>query len=459
VSKFDYDLFVIAGGSGGVRASRFAASLGARVGTAEDARLGGTCVNVGCVPKKLFVYAADFGRDLSHASGLGWRVEGSSHDWPSLRERVDAEVARLNGVYERVLAGAGAELIRGRARLLSPGHVGLVESASGAERTVSARHVLVATGSRPRRPSIPGAELAWVSDDVFALERLPQSVVIVGAGYIGLEFAGIFAALGVEVRVLARHDRVLPHFDRDVSAFVQSELEKRGIAISTHEEASRIESSGNRLVVHTERGQSFAAERVLLAVGRDPNTQGMGLEDCGVVLRGGAIRVDAHYETSAPGGHAEGAAIGNGQLTPVALAEGMALARTLFGEGGPHTVDYSAIPTAVFSGPAVGAVGLSEHDARERGHRLAIFRADFRPMKATITGSPERSFMKLVVDRDTDRLLGVHVVGEDAGEIVQGFAVAMTCGARKADLDRTIGIHPTAAEELVTMRTPTSVDP
>jgi glutathione reductase (NADPH) len=457
-SAFDFDLFVIGGGSGGVRASRFAASFGARVAMAESDRLGGTCVNVGCVPKKLFVYGADVPRQLAGAPGLGWTVEGARFDWPTLRARTADEVRRLNGVYERTVSGAGAEIIRGRARLVSPQAVE-VREAGGATRVVTARHVLVATGARPRRPSIPGAELGLVSDDLFTLERLPASLVIVGAGYIGLEFAGIFAALGVEVTVLARHDHLLPRFDRDVSLFVRAELEKAGIRVACHEEAARIESVAGRRVVTTERGHRHEAEAVLLAVGRDPATEGLGLEEVGVVLRGGAVRVDSHYTTSVPSVHAVGDVIGHVQLTPVALAEGMAVARTLFGEAGPQTVDYDRIPTAVFTAPAVGTVGLSESEARARAHRVAVFKTDFKPMKHTLTGATGRTFMKLVVDLATDRVLGVHVVGDEAGEIVQGFAVALTCGATKAQLDATIGIHPTAAEELVTMRTAASIDP
>ncbi len=281
---------------------------------------------------------------------------------------------------------------------------------------------------------------------------------MVGAGYIGLEFAAIFASLGVEVTVLARHDHVLPRFDHAVSSFVLEQLSAQQIRVETHEEVERIERSGDRLQVHTTRGRRHEAERVLLAVGRDPAIEGLGLETLGVITRNGAIRVNAHYETSVPTVHAVGDVIGHNQLTPVALAEGMALSRTLFGAG-PETVDYRAIPTAVFTTPNVATVGLTEHEARERGHALAIFETSFRPMKATLSGSALRTFLKLVVDRDSDEVLGVHVVGEDAGEIVQGFAVALVCKAKKRDLDRTIGIHPTAAEELVTLRTATRVDP
>jgi glutathione reductase (NADPH) len=455
VSAFDFDLFVIGGGSGGVRAARMSAGLGAKVALAERARLGGTCVNVGCVPKKLLVFGASVQSTLRDAPGLGWTIQGASHDWSVLSRNVAAEVERLNGVYARVVSGAGAEILKGEARLLGPQRVAFRDESG--EREISAEHVLVATGAKPRRPRFPGAELAWVSDDVFTLERLPASVVIVGAGYIGLEIGGIFAALGVEVTVLARHDHVLPRFDRAVSSVVRKQLETQGIRVVSNEDVTRIEKERDRLRVHTERGHSYDAERVLLAVGRDPAVDGLGLEAVGVAMRGGAVRVDAHHRTSVPSIHAVGDVIGHTQLTPVALAEGMAVARTLFGER-PETVDYRTIPTAVFTSPEVATVGLTEEDARAGGHALAIFETEFRPMKATITGSAIRTFMKLVVDRDSDAVLGVHVVGEDAAEIVQGFAVALVCGAKKRDLDRTIGIHPTAAEELVTMRTATRVD-
>ncbi len=458
MTTFDFDLFVIGGGSGGVRASRVAASLGARVALAERGRLGGTCVNVGCVPKKLFVYGADVQRQVSDAARLGWSIPSATHDWPVLRDNVLAEVTRLNGAYARVVEGAGAEILRGHARLDGPERV-IFTNERGDERVIRARHVLLATGAHPHRPSFPGAELAWVSDDVFTLERLPKSVVIVGAGYIGLEFATIFAGLGVEVTVLARHDHVLPHFDAAVSTFVAKQLEARGVKVATYEDVVRIERAGDRLETHSLRGTVFTSEKVLLATGRRPETRGLGLETMSIAMRGAAVAVDAHYRTTAPNVHAVGDLVGHLQLTPVALAEGQALARTLFGGGEPQTIDYRAIPTAVFTTPTVATVGLTEDEARTRGTPVAIFETEFRPMKATVTGSVTRAFMKLVVDRDTDELLGVHVVGDDAGEMVQGFAVVVAMRGKKRDLDRTIGIHPTAAEELVTMRTATRIDP
>jgi len=458
MTAYDFDLFVIGGGSGGVRAARVAASLGARVAMAERGRLGGTCVNVGCVPKKLFVYGADVQRQVNDAAKLGWHVPTATHHWPTLRDNVNAEVTRLNGTYARIVEGAGAEILRGHARLEGPERV-VFRNEGGQERAIRARHVLIATGAYPHRPRFPGAELAWVSDDVFTLERLPRSVVIVGAGYIGLEFATIFAGLGVEVTLLARHDHVLPHFDRAVSEFVAKQLVARGVKVVFQEDVVRIERVGDRLDAHSAHGTVFSTEQVLLAVGRRPETRELGLETVGVAMRGAAVAVDAHYRTSAPGVYAVGDVIGHLQLTPVALAEGQALARTLFGGGEPQSIDYRAIPTAVFTTPTVATVGLTEAEARGRGTPLAIFETEFRPMKATVTGSPLRALMKLVVDRDNDELLGVHVVGDDAGEIVQGFAVVIAMHGKKRDLDRTVGIHPTAAEELVTLRTATRIDP
>ncbi len=457
-SPYDFDLFVIGGGSGGVRASRVAASLGARVALAERDRMGGTCVNVGCVPKKLYVYGAEVAHQLEDARGFGWTIGDRSHDWATLRANVAAEVKRLEGIYDRIVTSAGVELLRGEARLDAPHRV-IVRSVSGEERVITAEHVLVATGSAARRPSYEGAELAWLSDDLFTLDRLPASVVVIGSGYIALEFAAIFAAHGVEVDVLARSGAVLRGFDGAVSSFVKKALELQGVRVHLEEDVARIERVKDRLVVHTKRARRFEAERVLAAIGRDPLTRGLGLDRVGVTLDpSGAIPIDDGFETSVRKHYAVGDVAGRAQLTPVALAEGMALARRLFG-GVETKLDYDLVPTAVFTTPAVGTVGLTEEEARRRGHALRIFESEFRPMKATVSGSADRSLMKLVVDRDSDRVLGVHVVGEGAAEIVQGFAVALTACATKRQFDQTIGIHPTSAEELVTMRTPSRVDP
>jgi len=455
MTTYDFDLFVIGGGSGGVRASRIAAGLGAKVGLAERGRMGGTCVNVGCVPKKLYTYGAHLAHDLDAAAALGWNV-ARTFDWSVLRDNTAREVGRLNDIYTRIVEGAGAEILQGDARL-SGEHTVEVQDALGKTRVVRARHVIIATGSTPRRPKIVGAELGWVSDDLFTLETLPKELTIVGAGYIGLEFAGIFAALGVKVRVIARHQQVLPHFDHDVSSFVAKELVKQGIEVSFHDEVTSLERIAEGLRVHTNQG-AHEASAVLFATGREPLIAGLGLDALGVTQRRGAVAVSEAYTTNLPWLHAVGDVIGHIQLTPVALAEGMTLARNLFGKGPLQKLDYAHIPTAVFTAPHVAAVGLTESDARASGKKLAIYQADFKPMKHSVSGSSQRAFMKLVVCRDTDKVLGVHVVADDAGEMVQGFAVALRCGATKAQFDRTIGIHPTAAEELVTMRTPTLID-
>lgn len=455
MTTYDFDLFVIGGGSGGVRASRIAAGLGAKVGMAERARMGGTCVNVGCVPKKLYVYGAHLAHDLAEAAGFGWQVQ-RSFDWNVLRNNTAREVERLNGIYGNLVTGAGVELLHGDARLTAA-HTVEVKDAHGQPRVVRARHVLIATGSHPRRPAIPGAELGWVSDDLFTLPKLPRRITIVGAGYIGLEFAGIFAALGVEVRVVAKHQQVLPHFDHDVSLFVARELAKQDIQLAFGEVVTSLEQLREGLRVHTTLG-AHDTDAVLFATGREPLTEGLNLDALGVTQRRGAVAVSEAYTTNLPWLHAVGDVIGHTQLTPVALAEGMTLARNLFGPGPAKKVDYANIPTAVFTAPHVATVGLTETEARASGKKLAIFKADFKPMRHTVSGASQRAFMKLVVCRDTDKVLGVHVVADDAGEMVQGFAVALRCGATKADFDQTIGIHPTAAEELVTMRTPASVD-
>lgn len=444
-----YDLFVIGGGSGGVRAARIAATLGARVALAEESRLGGTCVNVGCVPKKLLHYGARIAHELDEAAGFGWAIESARHDWRTLVANKDAEIARLNGIYRRLLVDAGVTIIEGRAHLESASSVRV------GDRSYAAKNVLVATGGWAKRPSLPGAELAMVSDDCFVLPEVPRSIVIVGAGYIGLEFAGIFRALGAEVTLVGRAERVLNHFDEDIGRFVGRELAKSGIRMILGQSVARIERRSDALLACLDDGSEIEAEKVMLAVGRAPLSEGMGLERLGVRMReDGAIMVDEHFRTNVRNVFAVGDVIGHVQLTPVALAEGTAVAHTLFGGQGPRSVDYDTIPTAVFSMPPCASVGLGEGEAKRRGWKLRIFESEFRPLKHTLSGSEERMMMKLVVCAESDRVLGVHVVGHEAGEIVQGFAVALKCGATKAQLDATIGIHPTSAEELVTMRKP-----
>ncbi|MBK7151582.1 MAG: glutathione-disulfide reductase [Sandaracinaceae bacterium] len=455
MAEYDFDLYVVGAGSGGVRAARMSASMGARVGICEERYMGGTCVNVGCVPKKLFVYASEFGAAFRDAAGFGFTVPTPSFDWPTLVRNKDAEITRLNGIYESLLTGPGATVHHGRGRLVDAHHV----EVNG--QRFSARHILVATGGRPIRPSIPGAELGVTSEAIFSMPTLPKRALVVGGGYIGLEFASIFEGLGVTVTLVHRGDHVLTPFDHDVRTHVEAQLRARGIDVQLRTELASITRTDQGLEATLVRRDgareqtTLATDLVLFATGRRANTQDLGLEALGVVTgAGGEVRVDLDFRTNVPSVFALGDVIDRYQLTPVALAEGMALAKTLFG-GQPTRPDYDLIPTAVFTQPPVATVGLTEEAARARHpDDVVIFRSTFRPMKSVLSGSPDRALMKLVVRRSTDVVLGCHVVAPDAGEIVQGFAVALRCSATKAQLDATIGIHPTAAEELVTMRTP-----
>ncbi len=455
-SAVEVDLFVIGAGSGGVRAARVAASLGARVAVAEERHLGGTCVNVGCIPKKLLAYGAHY-RDLfEDARGYGWEVGTPRFDWPTLRGAKDKEIARLNGVYQRLLEQRGVEILRGRASLEAPDRV-KVTLPDGSVVWRGARHVLLATGGRPVRPEFPGSELAMVSDDVFRLPSLPGRVLVVGGGYIGLEMAGIFHGLGSRVTLAYRGGLLLRGFDHDVRAHVTQSLHARGVDLRVHTElVSLVRREDGALDATLSTGGVLTVDAVLLAVGRVPNTEGLGLEGAGVSLDGrGAVEVDARFRTSSPWVYAVGDMVDRVQLTPVALSEGQRVAQTLFGKPGGDP-DYTHIPSAVFSHPEVATVGLTEDEARAealaRGGGVDIYRSTFTPLRHTLSGRAEKTLMKLVVERDTDRVVGVHVVGEDAAEIVQGFAVALRLGATKAQLDSTLGIHPTAAEELVTLR-------
>jgi glutathione reductase (NADPH) len=455
MAEYDFDLYVVGAGSGGVRAARMSASMGARVGICEERYMGGTCVNVGCVPKKLFVYASEFGAAFRDAAGFGFTVPTPSFDWPTLVRNKDAEITRLNGIYESLLTGPGATVHHGRGRLVDAHHV----EVNG--QRFSARHILIATGGRPIRPSIPGAELGVTSEAIFSMPTLPKRALVVGGGYIGLEFASIFEGLGVTVTLVHRGDHVLTPFDHDVRTHVEAQLRARGIDVQLRTELASITRTDQGLEATLVRRDgareqtTLATDLVLFATGRRANTQDLGLEALGVVTgAGGEVRVDLDFRTNVPSVFALGDVIDRYQLTPVALAEGMALAKTLFG-GQPTRPDYDLIPTAVFTQPPVATVGLTEEAARARHpDDVVIFRSTFRPMKSVLSGSPDRALMKLVVQRSTDVVLGCHVVAPDAGEIVQGFAVALRCSATKAQLDATIGIHPTAAEELVTMRTP-----
>jgi glutathione reductase (NADPH) len=447
---YDFDLFVIGAGSGGVRAARFAAGFGARVAVAESRYLGGTCVNVGCVPKKLLVYGAHFAEDFHQAQGFGWSLGEASFDWPTLIANKDREIERLNGIYRNLLLGSGVTLLEGHARMLDAHSVEL-----GGKR-YSAKHILIATGGWPHIPNIPGHEHAIGSNEAFFLKQLPKRVLVVGGGYIAVEFASIFNGLGAQTSLLYRGELFLRGFDKAVRLHVQEELIKRGLDLQFNSDIQRIDKQADgslRATLIDDR--VLEVDCIFYATGRKPMLENLGLENTQVELdERGFIQVDEQYQTREPSVLAIGDVIGRVQLTPVALAEGMAVARRLFKPEEYRKVDYQMIPTAVFSLPNIGTVGLSEEQARAAGHKVTVFESRFRPMKLTLTDCQERSLMKLVVDADNDRVLGCHMVGPDAGEIVQGLAVAMKAGATKQHFDETIGIHPTAAEEFVTMRTP-----
>jgi glutathione reductase (NADPH) len=440
-----FDLVIVGGGSGGVRAARVAAQLGAKVALIEEGKLGGTCVNVGCVPKKLLSYAAHVAHELDEARGFGWTIGESHHDWVSLIEAKNVEIARLNEAYRGTLVRAGVEIIEGHGLVPRP-HV--VEVGT---REITAEHVLLATGGTPRRGLFPGAELAFTSNEAFYLPKRPARVAIIGAGYIGVEFASIFAGLGSEVTLVGRSEHALPRFDGAIAKFMQAELEKHGVRFHMHDGAKSIEKVGDVLRLMTVHGRELIVDGVMLATGRDPRCEAFRPLDLETNARGHLV-VDARMQTRAKNVYAVGDLVGRAELTPVALAEGQALVRHLFGGGPPAAIDYANVPTAVFTLPPIGSVGLSEEAARAQGHTLRIFMSEFKALKHTLSRSSERTLLKLIVDEPSDRVLGIHMVGRDAAEIIQGFAVAMTCGVTKAQLDSTLGIHPSSAEELVTMR-------
>ena len=449
---YDCDLFVIGGGSGGVRAARMAAQRGARVVLAEAAALGGTCVNVGCIPKKLYSYAAHFADDFRDAAGFGWTAGGISFDWQVLKANRAKEIARLNGVYAALLKGPGVQVVTGWAQLLD-GHTVQLQTEAGQQRFTAA-HILVATGGRPSVPTFPGCEHVVTSDGMFDLEPFPKRLLVVGGGYIACEFASIFNGLGSSVTQLYRGEQVLRGFDGDVRHFIAQEMRKHGVDLRTHMDVNAIAKTPGGLSVTLTDGSTVAADGVLYATGRVPNVAGLGLGAAGVVQgKDGAIIVDEHYATTTPSVHAIGDVTALVQLTPVALGEAMVLVDRLFGAG-ERKMGYDFIPTAVFTHPNIGTVGYGEAEARRIFGEVKVFRSEFKALKHTLSGSGERTLMKLLVDAATDRVVGLHMVGADAGEVVQGFAVAMKAGATKAIFDSTIGIHPTAAEEFVTMREP-----
>jgi glutathione reductase (NADPH) len=441
----DFDLFVIGGGSGGVRCARIAAQHGARVGVAEARFWGGTCVNVGCVPKKLMVMAAEYGAVPEEARGFGWNIGAGPHDWRTLIANKDAEIARLSGIYRKLLDGAGAQVFEARASFIDAHTLDV-----GGKR-VTAERIVVATGGHPRAPTFPGAEHCIVSDDAFYLPERPRRVVILGGGYIAVEFAGIFAGLGSEVHLVLRQPLPLRGFDEDLREGLAEALMANGITLHR---SSHVESVTPDRRVRLADGTEIAADLVFAAIGRDPNTRGLGLERAGVALTpGGAVRVDAEQRTSVPHIYAIGDVTDRLNLTPVAIAEGHALADALFGPGERFWA-LDKVATAVFSSPPLATVGLTEHEAALRGP-ADIYLTRFTPMRHVLSGRRRRTMMKLVVDQATQKVLGAHMLGEDAPEIIQGLSIAINCGATKADFDRTVGIHPTAAEEFVTLRTRT----
>jgi len=450
MSEFDFELFVIGAGSGGVRAARMAAAKGIRVAIAEDMFLGGTCVNVGCVPKKLFVYGAHYGEEFHEAKGFGWNVTEKPHfDWPTLRDNKTQEIKRLNGVYKNLLDNSGATLLNGRATVTGVNEVEVAGQRYTAER------ILVATGGWPFVPEFSGSSHVISSNEVFELETFPKDVIVVGGGYIAVEFAGIFNGLGAKTTQLYRGEMFLRGFDQDVREFVSNELTKKGIDLKFNCDIESVEKLPNgRLLARLNSGETLEADEILYATGRKAKTAGLGLEEAGVELRNnGSIVVDDFYRTSVPSIFALGDVKGGIQLTPVALAEGMTFLAQQF-EGSQTKLDYELIATAVFCQPNIGTVGLSEEQAREQLGDIKVFRSTFRAMKHTLSGSDEKTLMKMIVETATDKVVGIHMVGSDAGEIIQGMAIAMKAGATKAVFDSTIGIHPTSAEEFVTMRTP-----
>jgi len=449
VADREFDLFVIGAGSGGVRAARFSAARGARVAVAEDRYLGGTCVNVGCVPKKLFVYASHFRDEMEDAtSGFGWTLGSSSFDWPTLRDNKTREIERLNRFHEELLRDAGVQHVEGRATIVDP-HTVEVEG-----KRYSAENILVATGGWPTVPEIPGAELAVTSNEIFYLDELPRKAIIVGGGYIAVEFACIFHGLGVDVTELYRGPLFLRGFDGDVREHLAEQIRGRGIDLRFDTNVTAIEKTDSGIRATLTDGSKLDGDLILFATGRHPNTADLGLEEAGVEFgKAGAVAVDEYSRTNVPSIWAIGDVTNRINLTPVALHEGVCLSETLFNDN-PRSPDHEYVPAAVFSQPPVGTVGLTEEEAAEKFEAIDVYRSSFRALKHTLTNGKERTMMKLIVDRASDRVVGLHMVGPEAGEIIQGFAVAIKAGATKADFDATIGIHPTTAEEFVTLREP-----
>jgi glutathione reductase (NADPH) len=453
MAQYDYDLFVIGGGSGGVRASRMAAQTGARVALAEESRMGGTCVIRGCIPKKLFVYASHFSDDFEDAASYGWTVGEPAFDWPTLVANKDREIARLEAIYARNVKSAGVEIFADRAVFEDPHTLRLLNE----DRTVTAGKVLIATGNRPTRELgtshiIPGANLCITSNEAFHLEKLPKRILIAGGGYIALEFAHIFHGLGVEVSLIYRGEKVLRGFDDDIRDSLQDSMKKRGLHLALGCEFTKIEKRGDCLHAETNKGDVIETDEIMLAIGRAPNTEMLHVEKVGVELgKRGEVKVDRFSRTSAEHIFAIGDVTDRLQLTPVAIHEAMCFARTAF-EGKPTAPDHENIATAVFTTPEIGVVGMSETKALGTGHAIDVYKSTFRPLRHTMTGRDEKMMMKLIVDQKTDKVLGCHIFGHSAAEIIQIVGVALKMGATKAQFDSTIALHPSAAEELVTMR-------
>ena len=446
MAQYDYDLFVIGAGSGGVRAARMASGHGVKVAIAEQRYLGGTCVNVGCVPKKLFVYASQFRDQFDAAAGFGWTVGKSTFDWPSLITNKNREIERLHNVYNNLLKKAGVSIITGRAQVLDAHSVAI----DGAQYT--AERILVATGGWPFVPDIPGKQHIVTSNDMFFLDQLPKRIIIVGGGYIAVEFASIMHGLGVNTTICHRGHKLLRGFDEDIRDFLAHEMTRKGINILLNTDIEAIESAGDCFAARLIGGGKVSTDLLMYATGRIPNSTGFGLETLGVELDGeGAIKVNSDYQTNVPSIYALGDVTNRVNLTPVAIAEGMALVNKLYANQ-PRPIDYENIPTAVFSQPTIGTVGLTEAQAREKYPDIDIYKTSFTPMKNTLSGMDEKTLMKMIVVRSSDRVVGMHMAGPDAPEIIQGMAIAIRAGATKAVFDSTIGIHPTAAEEFVTLR-------
>lgn len=449
MTAFDFDLLVIGAGSAGVRLSRMVASTGKKVAVIEANALGGTCVNVGCVPKKLFVYASEVAEFVEQSRGFGWQLNGELiFDWPTLRDNKNTEIARLNRIYQSLLENAGVTILRGQARFVD------AHSVQVGEQLVRAEKIAICTGSKAIRPKFPGAEHCITSDDLFYLERLPTRAVVVGGGYIAVEMAGILHGLGVETTLLYRGALLLKGFDHEISAFVQHSIQQTRIDLQLNDNVAQVQKHNQDLQLTLTSGKTLNADLVLLATGREANTASLALNNAGVEIAGNAeVIIDAHYRTSVRNIFALGDVTGTPQLTPVATAEAMYLARKEFGLSGVAVpLNYELIPTAVFCQPNVATVGLTEHQARERFGDVAIYTTEFKPLKHTLSGASERCLLKLVVNRSDDKVVGAHMVGHEAGEIIQGIAIAMMAGATKCQFDQTIGIHPTTAEEFVTLR-------